>query len=237
MTGQPKYQTLFLTLKGRVTDGVYDWREPMPGELQLADEFKVSRATVRKAMQLLEDEGFVTRRQGAGTYAKAFGLSQEEVRRNLGMISDADGHRTVLKGEVSAQYQEVTPKRELAKQFGGDKTLGKVVRVREQEGSPYCFVVTWLPVETASQIDWAGLGDEPVISAVENCGVRFEKVEQTIASVGADEEAAEALSIAIGAPLLMVSGLFVDADDNAVMRKDGYFLPGSFEYRSTIHRR
>jgi DNA-binding GntR family transcriptional regulator len=45
-----------------------------------------------------------------------------------------------------------------------------------------------------------------------------------------------ALNVPVGSPVLRVSGLFIDTDGNAVMRKDGYFHPESFEYRTTLYK-
>jgi len=48
---------------GRLKPGV-----PLPSELRLADKFNVSRATVRRALSGMEQEGLVRREQGRGTF-------------------------------------------------------------------------------------------------------------------------------------------------------------------------
>src|SRR3972149_6342148 len=64
----PLYQRLRDFLVEKIEAG--EWRpdHQLPGERQLTAEFGVSRATVRQAMQLLENQGLIQRRQGRGTY-------------------------------------------------------------------------------------------------------------------------------------------------------------------------
>ncbi|MGI9308267.1 MAG: UTRA domain-containing protein, partial [Gammaproteobacteria bacterium] len=78
------------------------------------------------------------------------------------------------------------------------------------------------------------LGSKPVITAASEAGFDFVKVEQTISATVANEEAAAAMNTPLGSPLLRVSGLFIAADGTAIMRKDGFFHPDSFEYRMTL---
>ena len=48
--------------------GVIGPGESLPPERELAEEFGISRITVRKALDALVSEGMLTRRQGAGTF-------------------------------------------------------------------------------------------------------------------------------------------------------------------------
>ena len=64
-------KTLYLTVRDRlcrqIFEGVYPDGTPIPSERTLAEEFGVSRVTVRKALDLLEQEHIVSRVQGSGT--------------------------------------------------------------------------------------------------------------------------------------------------------------------------
>lgn len=58
-------------IKNRVQFGTYAPGARLPGELALAEEFEVSRGTIRKALGALEQEGLIARRQGLGTFVPA----------------------------------------------------------------------------------------------------------------------------------------------------------------------
>jgi GntR family transcriptional regulator len=230
----PLYHRVFISLRDQIVNGFYDRQEPLPSEAQLSVENGVSRATIRKALDLLEEEGLVVRRQGARTYPKILGYESSKQRRNLDLLAREKNHLDLLSGEIEQHYEVITTNKELARQFNKQKTLGRVIRVRSTKGKPYCYVVTYMPLKIANRIDWAQLGSKPVITAAVELGYDFIKVEQSISATVADEESAIAMKAPIGSPLLRMSGLFIDINDNAMMRKDGYFHPESFEYRMTL---
>lgn len=235
MSVLPLYHRVFLALRDQIVNGIYDHRKPMPSENQLCAEYDVSRATIRRALEVLEEEGLVERRQGARTYARALGYKASNQRRNLDLLARKKNHLDLLPGDIQQKYKIVRPDKITSRQFDKREKLGRVVRVRKQRGKPYCFVVTYMPLEIADRIDWQNLGAKPVITAAVEAGFPFVKTEQVITATVADEESAAAMDAPLGSPLLRVSGLFVAADGNAVMRKDGYFHPESFEYRMTLY--
>jgi GntR family transcriptional regulator len=235
MSVLPLYHRVFLSLRDQVVNGVYDSRAPMPSEKQLCAEFEVSRATIRRAMVLLEEEGLIERRQGARTFAKALGYKGTAQRRNLDLLARKANHLDLLPGDIHQHYEVIEPDKETWRQFNKPDRLGRVVRVRESDGKPYCFVVTYMPLHLADRIDWAKLGATPVITAAAEAGYKFVKTEQVITATVANEESAAALGTPMGSALLRISGLFIDKDGNAVMRKDGYFRPETFEYRMTLY--
>lgn len=68
-SNQPKYLHIVETLKKNLASGQYRGGVRLPSEAELTRRFKVSRMTVVKAIQQLQQEGLVVRRVGSGTYA------------------------------------------------------------------------------------------------------------------------------------------------------------------------
>ena len=86
----PLYLKFAETVKNAVRSGVLEHGNILPGERDLSQLAGISRITVRKAMQELEEEGVVTRSQGYGTQInnifeyslkEARGFSQQVVLR------------------------------------------------------------------------------------------------------------------------------------------------------------
>lgn len=65
--GQPIYQRIASRLRQAITDGHYPIGARLPTELELCEQFQVSRFTARAAVRLLSTAGLVTRRQRIGT--------------------------------------------------------------------------------------------------------------------------------------------------------------------------
>src|SRR6185503_2688575 len=67
----PLYQQLQRALRQAIETRVLGPDDALPPERDLATEFKVSRITVRKAIDGLVSEGLLVRRQGSGTFVSA----------------------------------------------------------------------------------------------------------------------------------------------------------------------
>lgn len=64
---KPLWSQLYDILLERIETGFYPVNQILPPELQLMDEFGVSRITVRQAMNKLMSDNLITRRRGKGT--------------------------------------------------------------------------------------------------------------------------------------------------------------------------
>ena len=64
-------------LRNMILDGHYSHEERLPAERNLAEEFEVSRGTIRTALQNLEQQNLVTRKIGSGTYVTHRELSNQ----------------------------------------------------------------------------------------------------------------------------------------------------------------
>lgn len=86
MKEKAKYVQLFEVLKRDIDQGVYQNGQRLPGENEMAEQYGMSRQTVRQALSLLEQERLIERRQGSGTY-----VHKLEARRrrswNVGVIA------------------------------------------------------------------------------------------------------------------------------------------------------
>ncbi|MCA0942076.1 FadR family transcriptional regulator [Yangia mangrovi] len=67
----PLADKVYHSLHTRIVNGEYPANEKLPAEMQLAEEFGVSRPVLRAALEKLRDEGMVVSRQGAGSFVRA----------------------------------------------------------------------------------------------------------------------------------------------------------------------
>lgn len=65
----PKYKIVYNIIKQRINDGHYiSTNNQIPDELSLCKEFKSSRMTIKKALDLLVAEGLIYRKRGLGSF-------------------------------------------------------------------------------------------------------------------------------------------------------------------------
>ncbi len=63
-----KYYDLMEQLHGKIMSGEIRPGEKLPSENELSAEYGVSRQTVRKALQILQNEGYIYAEHGRGTF-------------------------------------------------------------------------------------------------------------------------------------------------------------------------
>lgn len=76
-----RYREIFDSLKNDILNGGYSESRPFPSSTALTRRYKTTRATIRRALDLLRNEGLVVTRRGAGTFVTREGLS-----RKIGLI-------------------------------------------------------------------------------------------------------------------------------------------------------
>ncbi|RAP78023.1 GntR family transcriptional regulator [Paenibacillus montanisoli] len=67
---KPLYSQILGILRERISQGEYVTGQQLPTELELAEQFGVSRITSKRALIELEREGLIYRRRGSGSFVK-----------------------------------------------------------------------------------------------------------------------------------------------------------------------
>ena len=67
-SGRPRHEQISDWLRQQIENGSYAVDEKLPSEKELGEQFDVSRVTVRRALQTLESEDYIYRRQGLGSF-------------------------------------------------------------------------------------------------------------------------------------------------------------------------
>lgn len=79
--GIPKYIQIARIIREKIQRQEYKPAEQIPTEVELCEEYQVSRITVREAINKLVQEGYLDRRQGKGTY-----VVHQKLRRNIAKV-------------------------------------------------------------------------------------------------------------------------------------------------------
>ena len=69
-SAMPKYAVVMASLIDRINSGEFESNTMLPPESDLIREYGVSRITIRKALEELEEQDYIFRKQGKGTYVK-----------------------------------------------------------------------------------------------------------------------------------------------------------------------
>src|SRR5947208_9834503 len=91
MRNLPAYRRIYEDLAARINTGELKADSRMPGDVELAERFGVSRMTVRQALAALVDRNLVERRQGVGTFVAGDKIPKRSLNRLTSFTEDMIG--------------------------------------------------------------------------------------------------------------------------------------------------
>jgi GntR family transcriptional regulator len=126
------------------------WRpgERLPSEPKLARDLGVSRATLRDALRSLEEDGFVTRAHGAGTFVTFRPRLRNNLDVNFGVTQLIRAHGLepgAVLLSLAAELADGEAAVELA--LEPDEEVAVVERVRTADGTPVVFSRDVIPLK------------------------------------------------------------------------------------------
>jgi GntR family transcriptional regulator len=205
MSRSPLYERVESLLAGDIADGSLPPETQLPSEDGLVDRFKVSRTTVRKAIQNLVDRGLVEVRRGRGTFVTQPKITQE-LTELTGFVEDMQAlgrtptarlldKRIVAADETVAHHLALPP----------GAMVVRIQRVRLADGVAMSFDETYLPREIGEKVSENDLEVEPIFALLEN---RYDtplvEAEYELEAAAADLVAAQALQVTAGSPIFLI---------------------------------
>lgn len=194
----PKYQFIADSLRERIAGGELTAGRLLPSEAELSRQYAASRMTVRRALELLRDEGLVDARQGFGWFAAAAPLTQTLGRLGTIEAQLAEAGRHSERRVLDFGYVEATGR--VAEVLGEGRVL-RVRRVNLVDGVPWARVTVWCPEALAAGLS---LADVERTTFHDLLAVELAGATQTISAAAVDATDAEVLHVPEGSPALVV---------------------------------
>lgn len=214
-----RYRAIADDLRARVVGGEYPAGRLLPSEAELSAAYDASRVTVRKALELLRDEGLVDARQGFGWFTAG-----GPVRQTLGRLGTIEA-QLASSGAASSRrvldFGFVRAPRWVRDVLGVETVL-RVRRVNLADDTPFARVTVWCPEELG-----AGLSRNDVeqSSFYELLDVQLGGAVQTIGAAAASAADAALLEVPVGSPVLRCERVTSAVDGRPVLVSEHVF-PG-----------
>ncbi len=233
----PLYHQIANVLRSRIFGGDWSEGERIPAETNLAETFGVSLLTVRQALTLLENEGLLVRRQGAGTFVGEVSQPADRVLLSVPLqeitTAIADLPINVLGIDYTRGPSDVRRLLELA----ADEQAVQIRRVRLRDDRPMSYAISYLPASLGSDLTPEQVAQPLLIEVIEAAhGIRFTQVHQSIEATIADPTAATVLGTQVGAPLLLVRRTYATASDKVSYVAINRYPSHLFRYEMSLVR-
>lgn len=229
--GAPRYHQVYVTVRAWVQDGTYKPGAQIPTEPELGRIFGVSRITVRKAVDALVREGWLARHQGRGTFARFPGGSRP-VSLDLGSVLAQVSDLAALTAVRDRVVEEVDPDDETraALAIAHGERVQRETHVRLLGDAPLGLITTFVPPDIAARLAGGTGRDQPMFMLLEAAGLRVASADQYLGATLAGVEAAQALGVAVGAPLLRLVRVVADDAGRAVERVVALYRADAYQY-------
>jgi DNA-binding GntR family transcriptional regulator len=213
---EPAYMQLVNILRRRIADGVYRSGSQLPPESELIDHFGVSSMTVRRAINLLIDQGVVTTIQGKGTFVKPMEMRNFSFQlSNLtSLFSDKDRNSIkILNAKMSVADEMIASKLSINP---GERTLF-IKRLIYHDKEPIMLHIANLVYQPCHRI----VESEMEVTSLHGLftgtdKTEFKKGEFAIEAYVIKDEEAKLLMVPDSSPAFKLVHTFYDFEDHAV---------------------
>jgi DNA-binding GntR family transcriptional regulator len=223
-------------LRARIQRG--DWRpgDRLPSEPELARLQTVSRSSMRAAIAMLEEEGYVDRRRGSGTYVTHRPAPPNDLARNIGVSSliASTGSRP---GTVEEHADAVPAPAAVAEALGVEEgeMVSSLRRVRTAGGRRVVDVTDWCRTDHFTPEELAQIGTGSIYAALEARGLAVDHGLAEMTPRNADGDLARRLDVPRGTLLLTIDQVDRTAGGVAVLVSREHYVADAFTF--TLLRR
>jgi GntR family transcriptional regulator len=236
-TGLPRYLQIADALRSRFHGAAGPGGGRIPSEHALCAEFRVSRPTVRQALDLLVEEGLLSRQPGRGTFTSPVHLLPRNLRV-IGSVEDMIAlgdetrfkllDRAIVRTPVAvAQALRLQPVERVA----------RITGVRHTDGAPFQHATVYLPERLGAALLDEDLTKTSVIGAVERTlGLTVKYLEQVVEAAVAPRAVAESLGVPRRTPLLHFTRTYFTEGGEPVEHALTYNVGQRYPYKVVLLR-
>lgn len=233
----PRYVSVYDVLLSDIQNGVYEPGCKLPGENELAKRFNVSRNTLRQAILLLHEDGYVSNHQGKGTF-----VLKNHASRKIS-VEKADDPLTafaldgVTKVSTDLEIRRISPKNQRIFGLDASKLLIFVKNVYYSSEERIGCGLALIPYDLFASERISLDDNEQVAGFYNELLARDDYVgESTLRVTTPRDPVDRMLGVTSSQNLLMLDEVVHDSSGAVVMTQKLFMLPSAYEL-TIIHRK
>ncbi len=240
-TVAPTFSPLYQQIKALITQSLQsgEWKpgEMIPSEVELANRYKVSQGTVRKAIDELAADNLVMRRQGKGTFVSTHHEARAHIRFLRLRPDEGTPHYPESRFLEVKRLRAPADVARLLDLKSGDATV-YIKRVQSFDGVPTIVEELWLPGLLFKGLTAERLSEYkgPMYGLFESeFGTRMIRADEKVRAVCVTDEDAALLNVAAGTPLLSAERVSFTYGDKPVELRRGLYLTTRHHYQNDLN--
>jgi GntR family transcriptional regulator len=231
---RPLYVRVYEEIADRISSGSLQRGGQLPPEREFCQEMGVSRATVRRAIAALEDEGLIQAIQGRGTFVTAPRLTEPpntlmsftQLAEDRGTAAGARVLRAEIRPSTLAEADRF--------RIAPGSEVFDLERLRTMDSLPIAVdhsVVLLAAAPMLPDADWTQASLYELLTDAGNAPAR---ADYDIEARAADANWARELDVPVGAPLLIADTSSYDRDERLIEIGRIVYRGDRYRFRSTL---
>ena len=198
----PLYSQLIGIIKRAITSGAAEVGSLLPSETELCAAFGVSRNTVRQAIGVLEEDGFVVRKRGKGTFVADPAMRRKHVEYSFTTEISQQG-KTPSSTMVDFCVMPADPRLREIMSLGADERVYRFTRVRNVDGRALILETSYYPESIYPNLTREMVETHSFYSLLYHVGVVPVSARDTYEAVTLSERQARLLECPAGVPAFL----------------------------------
>ncbi|AXG81968.1 GntR family transcriptional regulator [Streptomyces paludis] len=224
----------------RIAGGEWPAHYRLKSEPELAQEFGVSRGTVRRALATLIEEGLLRQVRGRGTYVTST-VIEPAIAQKLSTLSEDFASQGIVTSTAVRECSLIAPPRPVAALLDlapGSTPVLRLVRVRSTVEGPVALLFNFVRTDLAPGIEDVDFSTTSLFGVLEGTyGLKIATARRTFSAEAASPEVADALTLATGRPVQYLQQVTYLADGRPVEYSDVWIHSGRLRMTSLLLRR
>ena len=202
-----KYEKIAFDIKEDILSEKYKPNEQLPFEKELCEKYNVSKMTVKKALDLLVNDGLIIKRRGSGTFVKD--ITEKEIQRIIekkqfsGLTTTSIGHKVTSK---VLEFKIINATKEIADilKIEEDEFIYFVHRVRYVDDKAVVIEKTYIPLNLIPGMKLADVKKSIYGYIKDKLGLNIQSAHSTVRAMKSDELDRKYLNLEKNEPILEV---------------------------------
>ena len=230
----PLYYQLKESILSAVKNKEFDVGERLPSERELAEYHNISRMTVKKAVDILVDNGYLLRKQGSGTfvtdYQQSYSISpllsftKEMEKKGLNYTTKILNF-TEIRDQNAAAKMNLNP----------EAVLFKLERLRLIENKPFLLENTYLAAENFPNLKKGDLQNNSLFKLIKDkYNIQLSSAEAEVEAVIFDAAVSDKMQVKEGMLGLYFEQFSKNENDKIIEYTSAYYRNDNYKFKFTF---
>lgn len=227
----PLYLQIHTILRQRITSGMYEPGKLLPSETQMIEEFNVTRATLRNAIKLLQEDGLAVTEKGKGTFVNSV-KKEQSLFKFYSFGRDYSGSE-YNSNTFLTSAEEILPNESIKEKFNQPSLgeISKISRIRYMDNIPVIAEISYIPIKIAPNIIAEDLNKFSIYDLLENkYRTPIKKAREYLNAVNCTKTLASQLKTKVGDAVFLVERITYTENDEVIEYRTSYIRGDKFKF-------